>query len=88
MIFEDQEAFKKTFNVRRVPKCCGTCRHFDRDYEESGCGHPRQAEFDSFAKAMKAEDPDYPETYGAYGGIYIDEGFVCELWEQGQDQAP
>jgi hypothetical protein len=23
-----------------------------------------------------------PEDYGAYGGIEVDEGMVCDLWEQ------
>lgn len=81
MIYDDKEAFRKAFNVRRIEKCCGTCRYFDRQYEDCGCGHPRQAEFDSFAKSMRQDDPEYAESYGAYGGILVDEGDVCDLWE-------
>lgn len=88
MIHDDEEAFRRAFNVRRIEKSCGTCRHFDRQYEDSGCGHPRQSEFDSFAKPMRHVDPEYTETYGAYGGILVDEGNVCDLWElyEGSDR--
>jgi hypothetical protein len=30
---------------------------------------------------MKESDPEYCNEYGAYGGIEIDEGDVCDLWE-------
>ena len=82
MMHDDEESFRKAFNVRRIERCCGTCKHFDRQYEDSGCGHPRQLEFDSFAKSMSKDDPEYTETYGAYGGIFVDEGDVCDLWEK------
>ena len=46
----------------------------ERNYEESGCAHPKQREFDSNAGEY--------ETYGAYGGTDVNEGFVCDLWER------
>lgn len=81
MTRQEEDAFRAAFNVRRVEKCYGTCRHFEREYEDCGCGHPRQAEFDSWVKERK-DDPNYAETYGAYGGILVDEGYVCDLWER------
>lgn len=82
MYITDEEKFRKAFNVRRCEKCCGNCKHFDREYECVGCAHPKQAEFDSFTKKMQESDSEYSTTYGAYGGIYIDEGNICDLWEQ------
>lgn len=78
---QEEKSFFAAFHVRRVDKCCGNCRHFDRQYEDSGCGNPKQVEFDSLEqKAIKTPD-HIPETYGAYGGILVDEGYVCDLWE-------
>lgn len=88
MVHSDEEEFRRAFNVRRVERCCGTCRHFDRQYEDSGCAHPRQAEFDGFARLMRESDPDYEEHYGAYGGVSVNEGFVCDLWEGRKVDAP
>lgn len=86
MTFEEMEAFRAAFNVRSVERCCGTCRHFERDYEEAGCGNPRQVEFDSTEQELLRTIPDHiPETYGAYGGIEVDEGQVCDLWEARQE---
>ena len=86
MYGDDEVAFRKAFNVRCVEKCCGTCKHFERKYEDCGCAHPRQAEFDSWEKEQSRLDPTHtPETYGAYGGINVDEGCVCDLWEEVRD---
>ena len=85
MNLDDEEKFRKAYNVRRVEKCCGNCKHFDRCCEDSGCRHPKQSEFDSFEKMMRESDPEYPpETYGAYGGTEVDEGNVCDLWERSE----
>jgi hypothetical protein len=81
MNMADEENFRKAYNVRRCEKCCGTCKHFVRDYECAGCAHPKQAEFDSFTKMMQESDPEYYEQYGAYSGAEVDEGNVCDLWE-------
>jgi hypothetical protein len=81
MNLEDEEKFRKAFNVRRCEKCCGNCKHFERDYEYAGCDHPKQVEFDSFVNAMWECDPKYFHYYGAYGGTDVDEGNVCDLWE-------
>jgi len=51
----DDERFMAAFHVRRCERCCGNCRHFDRDYELTGCAHPRQREFDTYTL------PDEPE---------------------------
>jgi hypothetical protein len=64
---EDMEKFRKAFNVRRCEKCCGNCKHFERNYEDAGCDHPKQAEFDSFLKAMRESNPEYPFAF--YGCI-------------------
>ena len=77
----DEEKFRKAYNVRRCEKCCGNCKHFDRAYEDAGCAHPNQAEFDSILKVMREYDPEHSETYGAYGGTNVDEGYMCDLWE-------
>lgn len=77
----DEEKFRKAFNVRRCEKCCGNCKHFERDCEEAGCVHPKQAEFDSFLKEMRKIYPECPALYDAYNGTDVDEGNVCDLWE-------
>lgn len=78
----DSGAFRKAFNVRNVERCCGTCRHFDRRFEDSGCANPKQAEFDPEEQEAR-KDPDYvPERYGALNGIIVDEGCICDLWEK------
>jgi hypothetical protein len=77
MVPEDKTKFMAAFHVRRCEKCCGNCRYFERDYEESGCANPRQREFDTYT-------PQGEEgSYGAYGGIFVDDGNVCDLWEKG-----
>lgn len=81
MYLTDEDKFRKAFNVRQCEKCCGNCKHFDRDYECTGCAHPKQSEFDSFTKEMQKSDQEYHNEYGAYGGIIINEGNVCDLWE-------
>lgn len=84
MTYQDQDKFREAFNVRRCEKCCGNCKHFERIDDCSGCKHPKQSEFDSVYKMKRESDPEYPpETYGAIGGTYVDEGEVCNLWEAG-----
>lgn len=82
MFLSEKMKFRQAYNVRRCEKCCGNCKYFDRDYEDSGCAHPKQSEFDSFAKMVQESDPEYREPYGIAGGIRVDEGNVCDLWEQ------
>jgi hypothetical protein len=82
MTFEEEKAFRAAFNVRPVERCCGTCRHFERNYECAGCANPKQAEFDTVEQMAKTIPGHIPEDYGAYGGIEVDEGMVCDLWEQ------
>ena len=77
----EEDAYSTAFLVHVIPKCCGTCRYFDRHFEDSGCANPKQAEFDHLEQLAKKR-PDYsPETYGAYGGISVHEGCLCDLWE-------
>ena len=79
---EEEKAYLATFHVTRIPRCCATCKYFDRYYEESGCCHPKQAEFDSYEQRRRAAGMEHGE-YGALGiGISVDEGYVCDLWEQ------
>lgn len=28
------------YHVREVPRCCGTCKHFKRTWEDAFCEHP------------------------------------------------
>jgi hypothetical protein len=49
-------------------------------YDMIASGEKRE-EFDSFTKEIQESDPEYNKTYGAYGGIDVDEGNVCDLWE-------
>lgn len=46
------------YHVRQVERCCGTCKHFARYWEDAFCEHP--------------------ELYD----VFVDEGFVCDLWEK------
>lgn len=78
---QEEKSFFAAFHVRRVDKCCGNCRHFDRQYEDSGCGNPKQVEFDSYSSEARKYDEDYQPHYGVYGGVCVDEGYVCDLWE-------
>ena len=83
MTYEEEEKFKKAVGFRQVERCCGTCWWFDRSYENAGCRHPKQAEFDALEQEYRRNDPDHiPEPYGAYGGAETDEGHVCDLWEK------
>jgi hypothetical protein len=83
----DEEKFRKAYNVRRVEKCCGNCKHFARDYEQGGCIHPKQAEFDSFVKLMRESESEYPGLYSPFDGTDVDEGYVCDIWEaKGEDK--
>ena len=82
MNLDDQNRFIEFAHIRRCDKCCGNCKHFKRDYEASGCAHPKQADFDTLTFELLMKVPDTtPESYGAYGGTDVDEGFVCDLWE-------
>ena len=81
MNLNDALAFAAAVNLRRVERCCGTCRHFERDYECAGCANPKQAEFDTVEQEAKTIPDHIPEDYGAYGGTETDEGKVCDLWE-------
>ena len=76
-MIQDEEKYRETFHVRRVERCCGTCRHFERDYEDSGCAHPKQREFDPYGYEYK--------HYGAFSGITVDEGCICDLWEEKEE---
>ena len=82
MNLDDEQAFAAAVNLRRVERCCGTCRHFERNYECAGCANPKQAEFDTIEQMAKNIPGHIPEDYGAYGGTETDEGKVCDLWEQ------
>lgn len=87
MTLDEEKSFAAAFHVRSVERCCGTCKHFVRSYEDAGCANQKQAEFDSYEQLMRKEDPYHePETYGAYGGIPVDEGHVCDLWDRADDQ--
>lgn len=79
----EERQYSLKYNVRRCAKCCGNCKHFQRAYSESGCKHPNQIEFDSYEKYRKETlGKDYDgEDYGAYTGITVDEGHVCDLHE-------
>lgn len=37
---------------------------------------------------MRQSDPEYEEPYGAYGGVSVNEGFVCDLWEERKVDEP
>lgn len=79
--------YKKHFHVRRVGrKCCGNCRHFERNGPVTGCLNETQRDFDAQDYGRR-EDPWYlPKDYGAWGdGIYVDESYVCDLWEKRDD---
>lgn len=77
MKMADEDNFRKAYNVRRCEKCCGNCKHFERDWDFAGCSHPKQAEFDT----LHTPEEINSSTYGAYGGTEVDEGNVCDLWE-------
>lgn len=47
------------YHVRQVERCCGTCKHFARYWEDAFCEHTELG-----------------------NGVYVDEGFVCDLWEK------
>ena len=38
---------------------CGTCKHFNRIWEDAFCEHPELC-----------------------NDVFVDEGFVCDLWEK------
>ena len=47
------------YHVKQVERCCGTCKHFERVWEDAFCEHPELRD-----------------------SGFVDEGFVCDLWEK------
>lgn len=79
----EREAYAAHFNVRRVNYCCGNCRYFKRQCDSCGCTNQRQADWDEMEREARKREDCIPEEYGPYGqGIFIDEGFICNLWEE------
>lgn len=74
----DHKAFEAAYHVMRCEKCCGNCRHFRREYEDSACEHPKCKDYPAYPGEFDDTEP------GLYsGGDYcVDEGFVCDLWER------
>ena len=60
-----KQYFEDKYNLRRVEKCCGSCRYYDIDQERwlQCCNHP---EVDNCAN---------------YNGNFVDADKVCDLWE-------
>lgn len=82
MTIDEQAAYSAAFHVARIPRSCGTCKYFHRLYEECGCTNQKQAEFDSLEQRRRASGLG-KEEFGAFAcGVCIDEGYVCDLWEQ------
>lgn len=86
MRLDDWYSFREAFNVRRCEKCCGNCKHFEREWEDSGCNHPKLEDFDSDLKEIRKINPEFTETYGAYSGASVDEGNICDLWEKKNEE--
>ena len=83
MTASEEQAYCEKYNVRRIERCCGNCKYFDRQYESVGCKNQKQADFDSYEQLCRRNGEE-PNQYGAYAfGVDIDEGFVCDLWQKG-----
>ena len=83
MMDHERDAYCEKFHVKRVERSCGTCKFFERSYEESGCHQPRQADFDEIEQERRRAGCEFLEDYGPYSsGVEVDEGFVCDLWEK------
>lgn len=64
---EPSKSFVDTYHVRRVEKCCGTCRFICRTYEDAYCLNKHRGDYDNF--------------YADFDKDMQDEGYVCDLWE-------
>lgn len=83
MMDHEREAYCEKFHVKRIERSCGTCKHFERSYEESGCHNQKQAEFDEQEQENRRNACAIVEDYGPYSsGVQVDEGYVCDLWEK------
>ena len=72
--YDELKPFAEQHRVMRIPRCCGTCKWFAREYSDHACTNPAQ---DSYL----FEPADY---YSACGpGIRVDEGYLCDLWQKG-----
>ena len=80
-MYRDQ--FAADVHIRRCDRCCGNCKHFSREWEDSACTHPKQAEYPSWPEEFEDESPHF----SAYTGTLVDEGMVCDLWERGNEEA-
>ena len=83
MTLEEQDAYCEKYHVKRVERSCGTCKHFERDYDDArGCKRQEQAEFDKDGVEW-AHNAGHEPEYGSWGGgVTVDEGYVCDLWEK------
>ena len=64
-------------------RCCANCKWFDRSYEDSGCDNPKILEL----RKEVARDGEYiSDLLGAYGGIVVHEGNVCDYHELDQEK--
>lgn len=74
----DIKAFKRRYNFKRVERCCGNCKHFEREYEDHACTNPHVKDFADWEGEF-----DGIERLDAYAGMLdADEGCVCDLWEK------
>lgn len=80
MMDYEKDAFRKANHLGRVEKCCGTCRHFCEEYEESWCSNPAQAEFDS-EEQQSQQKGNPPRQYDSpFDATLVTAGNVCDLW--------
>lgn len=80
MMDHEKDAFRKCHHVRMVEKCCGTCRHFCEDYEETWCSNPVQAEFDS-EEQQSQQKGNPPRLYDScFDSTMVTACHVCDLW--------
>lgn len=65
-------------HINICSRCCANCKWFERDYEESGCANPKILKL----RKEVANKNDYiSDSLGAYGGITVHEGNVCDCHE-------
>lgn len=79
-LFNESQGVVDALGLNVVEKCCFTCEWFERDFEESGCLNPKTLITRRDFGELK--HGDFGHFLGAYGGIPVNEGCVCNLWEK------
>lgn len=81
MTEESRDLCAIAMGVKRIERCCGSCKFRDYGYDgEFGCTHKKQMEF------ADDDERELTSPFGAEGfGVRVSPDCVCDLWERNRD---